>query len=71
MIEELSNLFDIYQFKIICEFCRKYMGMIPINFFLAFYVSHVVTRWWAQWNVGLKVCTISYNIGKFAGNSLA
>ena len=41
--------------KAVCAFCRRYMGMIPMNFFLAFYVSQVVTRWWAQWNVSTSV----------------
>ena len=33
-----------------CRFCEDYSSLIPLTFVLAFYVSHVVSRWWAQWN---------------------
>ncbi len=28
--------------------CAHYGGMIPVNFFLGFYVHLVTTRWWHQ-----------------------
>ena len=31
-------------------FCENNSSLIPLTFVLAFYVSHVVSRWWAQWN---------------------
>ena len=31
-------------------FCENHSSLIPLTFVLAFYVSHVVSRWWAQWN---------------------
>lgn len=31
-------------------FCEHHSSLIPLTFVLAFYVSHVVSRWWAQWN---------------------
>lgn len=31
-------------------FCENHSTLIPLTFVLAFYVSHVVSRWWAQWN---------------------
>ena len=31
-------------------FCEEHSSLIPLTFVLAFYVSHVVSRWWAQWN---------------------
>ncbi len=33
-----------------CTFCEQHSSLIPLTFVLAFYVSHVVSRWWAQWN---------------------
>ena len=38
------------QFEEAAMFCERHSSLIPISFVLAFYVSHVVSRWWAQWN---------------------
>merc|ERR1711884_563448 len=37
-------------FEAAAMFCDRHSSLIPISFVLAFYVSHVVSRWWAQWN---------------------
>ena len=34
----------------VSTFCEEHSSFIPLTFVLAFYVSHVVSRWWAQWN---------------------
>ena len=36
-------------------FCDRHSSLIPISFVLAFYVSHVVSRWWAQWYLQIKL----------------
>ena len=35
-----------------------------MNFFLAFYVSQVVTRWWAQWNALPWPDEVAYQMSK-------
>lgn len=37
-------------FEEVSRFCEDHSPLIPLTFVLAFYVSHVVSRWWAQWN---------------------
>ena len=37
-------------FERLCRFCDEYSSLIPLTFVLAFYVSHVISRWWEQWN---------------------
>ena len=37
-------------FEQVSIFCDEHSSLIPLTFVLAFYVSHVVSRWWAQWN---------------------
>ena len=37
-------------FEQVSIFCEEHSSLIPLTFVLAFYVSHVVSRWWAQWN---------------------
>ena len=32
----------------LCMFCEKHGSLIPLTFVLAFYVSHVVQRYWDQ-----------------------
>ena len=38
------------EFEKAAMFCESNSTLIPLTFVLAFYVSHVVSRWWAQWN---------------------
>ncbi len=35
-------------FEIICVFCSRFRGYIPITFLTGFYVSEVVRRYWDQ-----------------------
>ena len=44
-------LLSLYrEFEKAAMFCESNSTLIPLTFVLAFYVSHVVSRWWAQWN---------------------
>ncbi len=38
------------QFEQLSRFFDDYSSLIPLTFVLAFYVSHVISRWWDQWN---------------------
>ena len=42
-----SNIFQD-KFEQISLHCQKYADLIPVTFVLGFYVSIVITRWWAQ-----------------------
>ena len=35
-------------FEIMCIYCERFSGLVPITFITGFYVSQVVTRWWDQ-----------------------
>ena len=45
-------------------FCDRHSSLIPISFVLAFYVSHVVSRWWAQWYLQIKLLVKNQKILK-------
>lgn len=36
------------QYELFCVYCDKFSKVIPISFLLGFYVTQVVSRWWAQ-----------------------
>ena len=35
-------------FEILCIYCSRFRGMIPLTFLIGFYVSEVVRRYWDQ-----------------------
>lgn len=35
-------------FELLCIYCSRVLGSIPISFLTGFYVSNVVQRWWDQ-----------------------
>ncbi|EDV40888.1 uncharacterized protein Dana_GF23693 [Drosophila ananassae] len=37
-------------FENISEYCTRNVGLIPLSFVMGFYVSIVMTRWWAQYS---------------------
>ena len=37
-------------FEQVSLYCEEHSSLLPLSFVLSFYVSAVVTRWWAQWN---------------------
>jgi len=38
-------------FEIIVTYCNNNRAMIPLTFVLAFYMNHVVQRWWETWKM--------------------
>jgi len=36
------------KYELFCVYCERFSGVIPISFLLGFYVTQVVSRWWAQ-----------------------
>ena len=35
-------------FELLCVYCSRFCGLIPVTFLTGFYVSQVVSRWWDQ-----------------------
>jgi hypothetical protein len=48
-------------------FCEQHSSLIPLTFVLAFYVNHVVSRWWAQWNVIPWPDGLAFKINSYCG----
>jgi len=46
----ILNEYEDYKIKyeLFCVYCERFSGVIPISFLLGFYVTQVVSRWWAQ-----------------------
>merc|ERR1719394_1334184 len=36
------------KYELFCVYCERFSRVIPISFLLGFYVTQVVSRWWAQ-----------------------
>jgi len=36
------------KYELFCVYCERFSGLVPISFLLGFYVTQVVSRWWAQ-----------------------
>ena len=37
-------------FESFAVYCQQHHNLIPLTFVLAFYMQHVVQRWWESWN---------------------
>jgi len=44
----IDNEYHKVRYELFCVYCDKFSKGIPITFLLGFYVTQVVSRWWAQ-----------------------
>lgn len=56
-------------FERLCRFCDAYSSLIPLTFVLAFYVGHVLSRWWEQWSAIPWPDSVAFKVNAYVRGS--